>query len=114
MDLNRGDIVGINLNPTKRDENGDEVGKVRPCIIISGDDENSILDTIIVVPLSTHLIDDMLPFRMRLSKRGNLEKDSDILINHIRTISSKRVTSYIDKISDDEYQEIIENLCRNF
>jgi len=110
MDLNRGDIVGINLNPKK----GDEVGKVRPCIIISGDDENSILDTIIVVPLSTHLIDDMLPFRMRLSKRGNLEKDSDILINHIRTISSKRVTSYIARVSDDEYQEIIENLCRNF
>lgn len=110
MDLNRGDIVGINLNPKK----GDEVGKVRPCIIISGDDENSILDTIIVVPLSTHLIDDMLPFRMRLSKRGNLEKDSDILINHIRTISSKRVTSYIDKVTDGEYREIIENLCWNF
>ena len=101
MDLNRGDIVGINLNPKK----GDEVGKVRPCVIISGDDENSILDTIIVLPLSTQLIDDMSPYRLRLSKRDKLEKDSDVLINHIRTIS---------KITDDEYESIISNLCRNF
>ena len=110
MDLHRGDIVGINLNPKK----GDEIGKIRPCIILSGDEENSILDTIIVVPLSTQLLDDMLPFRMRLSKRDNLKKDSDILINHIRTISNKRVTSFIGKITDEEYQQIIENLCQNF
>ena len=110
MDLHRGDIVGINLNPKK----GDEIGKVHPCIILSGDEENSILDTIIVVPLSTQLLDDMLPFRMRLSKRDGLKKDSDILINHVRTISSKRVTSFIGKITDKEYQQIIENLCQNF
>ena len=110
MDLNRGDIVGINLNPKK----GDEVGKIRPCIIISDDESNKILDTIIVVPLSTHLIDDMLPFRLRLKKRDSLNKDSDILINHIRTISNKRVTSYIGKITQDEYKLIIENICKNF
>lgn len=110
MDLNRGDIVGINLNPKK----GDEVGKIRPCIIISDNESNQILDTIIVVPLSTQLIDDMLPFRLRLVKRDSLDKDSDILLNHIRTISNKRVTSNISKITDDEYKLIITNLCKNF
>lgn len=85
MVLNRCDIVGINLNPKK----GDEVGKVRPCIVMSDDDSNSILDTIIVLPLSTHLIDDMVPYRIRLLKRDNLKQDSDVLINHIRTISKK-------------------------
>jgi len=110
MELYRGDIVGINLNPKK----GDEVGKIRPCIIISNNDENSILDTIIVIPLSTKLIDDMKPYRLRLLKRDNLEKDSDVLINHIRTISKKRVTSKIAKITNDEYKLIIENLCKNF
>ena len=110
MELNRGDIVGINLNPKK----GDEIGKVRPCVIISNDDENSILDTIIVMPLSTQLIDNMLPYRLRLPARDNLKKDSDILINHIRTISKKRVTSQIAKITDDEYKLIISNLCENF
>jgi len=110
MDFRRGDIVGINLNPKK----GDEIGKVRPCLIVSNDDENSILDTIIVLPLSTVLIDDMQPYRLRLLKRDNLEKDSDILINHIRTISKKRVTSKIAKITNDEYKTIIQNLCENF
>ena len=110
MELNKGDIVGINLNPKK----GDEVGKIRPCVIISDSDSNQILDTIIVMPLSTHLIDDMLPYRIRLKKRDNLKNDSDILINHIRTISKKRVTSNISKISDNEYKMIIENLCKNF
>ena len=110
MELNRGDIVGINLNPKK----GDEIGKIRPCVIISNNDENSILNTIIVIPLSTQLIDDMKPYRLRLSKRDKLNKDSDMLINHIRTISKKRVTSKISKITDDEYKMIIQNLCENF
>jgi mRNA interferase MazF len=110
MELNRCDIVGVNLNPKK----GDEVGKIRPCIIISDNESNKILDTIIVVPLSTQLLDDMLPFRLRIKKRGNLEKDSDVLINHIRTLSKKRITSKIAKITEDEYNNIIENLCKLF
>jgi len=110
MELNRCDIVGINLNPKK----GNEIGKIRLCVIISNDDENNILDTIIVMPLSTKLLDDMYPYRFRLKKRGNLKYDSDILINHIKTISKKRVTTKIAKITDKEYQEIIKFLCQNF
>ncbi len=110
MDYKRGDIVGINLNPKK----GDEVGKVRPCIIISDNESNEILDTIIVLPLSTQLIDDMLPFRVRLIKRENLKEDSDVLVNHIRTISKKRVTSYIAKITELEYKMLTQQLCNNF
>jgi len=110
MELYRGDIVGINLNPKK----GDEIGKIRPCVVISSDEENQILDTVIVMPLSTKLIDNMQPYRMRLKKRDNLKQDSDILINHIRAISKKRVTSKIAKITKYEYEKIINNLCRNF
>ena len=110
MELRRGDIVAINLYPVK----GDEVGKIRPCLIISDDESNAMLKTIMVMPLSTHLIENMLPYRMRLKQRGNLKQDSDVLINHMRAISIKRVTSYIDKITENEYQEIIANLCKNF
>jgi len=110
MDLNRGDIVLVNLNPKK----GDEVGKIRPAIIVSHSDENSILDTVILLPLSTDLIDDMAPYRVRILKRDNLEKNSDVLINHIRTLSKKRVKSKIAKLTDDEYSLIINALCKNF
>ena len=86
MEFNRGDIVIVNLYPKK----GDEVGKIRPAVIISGNEENSILDTVILMPLSTDLIDDMSPYRMRLCARENLKEDSDILINQIRTLSKIR------------------------
>jgi mRNA interferase MazF len=110
MELNRGDIVIVNLYPKK----GDEVGKIRPAVIISGDDENNILDTVILMPLSTDLISDMKPYRMRISARENLKDDSDILINQIRTLSKVRIKEKIAKLTKDEYNQIIENLCKNF
>ncbi len=110
MELNRGDIVVVNLYPKK----GDEVGKIRPAVIISGDDENSILDTVILMPLSTDLIDDMFPYRIRIKKRDDLKQDSDILINQIRTLSKIRIKEKIGKLKAQEYDLLIEALCKNF
>ncbi len=110
MDFKRGDIVTVNLNPKK----GDEVGKIRSAIIISDDDENAILDTVILLPLSTDLIDDMMPYRMRLSSRDQLQKDSDILINQIRTLSKQRVGEKIAELTSDEYDLLVKSLCKNF
>jgi len=110
MELNKGDIVTVNLNPKK----GDEVGKIRPAVIISGNDENAILDTVILMPLSTDLIDNMLPYRMRILKRDNLTQDSDLLINQVRTLSKQRIGEKIAKLTNDEYEEIIKSLCKNF
>ena len=110
MDFKRGDIVTVNLNPKK----GHEVGKIRPSVIISNDDENEILDTVILMPLSTDLIDDMEPYRMRIVQRDNLKQDSDLLINQVRTLSKLRIKEKIATITDEEYQNIIQNLCKNF
>jgi len=110
MDFKKGDIVTVNLNPKK----GHEVGKTRPAIIISNDDENKILDTVILMPLSTDLIDNMEPYRMRITHRGNLKQNSDLLINQVRTLSKLRIKEKIATITDEEYQSIIKNLCKNF
>ncbi|NCD12160.1 MAG: type II toxin-antitoxin system PemK/MazF family toxin [Epsilonproteobacteria bacterium] len=110
MELNRGDIVIVNLYPKK----GDEVGKIRPAVIISGDDENAILDTVILMPLSTDRIDNMTPYRMRIVAREGLKEDSDILINQIRALSKARIKEKIAKITSAEYDAIIQNLCKNF
>ncbi len=110
MELNRGDIVVVNLYPKK----GDEVGKIRPAVIISGDDENAILDTVILMPLSTDLIENMTPYRVRIKSRENLKEDSDILVNQIRTLSKIRIKEKIGKLTNDEYIKVIENLCKNF
>jgi mRNA interferase MazF len=110
MDYKKGDIVIVNLNPKK----GHEVGKIRPAVIISNDDENDILDTVILMPLSTDLIEDMEPYRMRISKRDNLKQDSDIIINQIRSLSKQRIGEKIAKLTNDEYTLVIASLCKNF
>jgi len=110
MDFKRSDIVIVNLNPKK----GDEVGKIRPAVIISNDDENEILDTVILMPLSTDLIDNMEPYRMRITQRENLKEDSDLLINQVKTLSKLRIKEKIATVTDEEYQNIIQNLCKNF
>ena len=110
MDYKRGDIITVNLNPKK----GHEVGKIRPAVIISNDDENKILDTVILIPLSSDLIDNMEPYRMRLNQRDNLKQDSDILINQVRTLSKLRIKEHIATITNNEYENIIKYLCKNF
>jgi mRNA interferase MazF len=110
MDFKRGDIVTVNLNPKK----GHEVGKIRPAVIISDDDANTLLDTVILLPLSTSLVENMEPYRMRVLKRDNLQHDSDILINQIRTLSKQRIGEKIAQLTDDEYAQVIQLLCKNF
>jgi len=110
MDFKRGDIIIVNLNPKK----GDEVGKIRPAVIISNDDENKILDTVILIPLSTDLIDNMEPYRLRIPQRENLKEDSDLLINQVKTLSKLRIKEKIATVTDEEYKNIIQNLCKNF
>ncbi len=110
MDFKRCDIVTVNLNPKK----GHEVGKIRPAVIISNDDENSILDTVILMPLSTDLVEDMQPYRIRIPARDKLREDSDILINQIRTLSKQRIGEKIAELTNDEYTSVIALLCKNF
>jgi len=110
MDFKRGDIVVVNLNPKK----GHEVGKIRPAVILSSDDENDILDTVILMPLSTDLIEDMEPYRMRIPKRDKLKQDSDIIINQIRSLSKQRIGETIAQLTDEEYTQVIQLLCKNF
>ncbi len=110
MAFSRGDNVIVNLYPKK----GEEVGKIRPAIVISGEDESAILDTVILMPLSTDLIDNMQPYRMRLPARDGLKQDSDVLINQIRALSKTRIKEKIAKISSAEYDALMQNLCKNF
>ena len=106
MGFKRGDIVTVNLNPKK----GHEVGKIRPAVIISNNDENAV----ILMPLSTDLIENMEPYRMRIPKRDNLKQDSDILINQIRTLSKQRISKKIAHLTEEEYFLVVDFLCKNF
>jgi len=107
MDYKRGDVVLVNLNPKR----GEEVGKIRPAIIISDDLQNEELDVVILVPLSTKLIDDAFPYRVRISKKEKLTNDSDALLYHIRAVSKRRVIKKLATLSQEELAQIKEGIC---
>ena len=107
MEYKRGDIVLVNFNPWKQKE---EVGKVRPSIIISDSFYNTNSDLLVVIPLTTNLIDNGGILRVRISKRDNLPKDSDAMIEQIRAISKNRVIEKIGELKSKEIKKIEEGL----
>jgi len=108
MGLTRGDIVLVNFSPAK----GGEIGKLRPAIVLSDSDDNEILDTIIVIPLSTYIEADALPYRYLLKKRDKLKKDCDACIYEIRALSKIRVKEKLSVLSDTELNIIQNALCQ--
>ena len=79
----RGEIRLVNLNPSKKPN---EMSKVRPVVVFQNNELNhSDYPTTIIIPLSTSLVDDA-PLRMRISKREDLQKDSDIVVTQIIAI----------------------------
>ncbi len=88
--IKHGTIWLANLNPPK----GTEPGKTRPVLILQ---DQALLDaghpSTIIIPLTTNLIDDAEPLRIRVKARENLTRDSDLLIDQIRAIDNRRITS---------------------
>ena len=107
MELNKGDICLVNFDPAK----GGEMGKLRPAIIVSSKEENSILDTVIVIPLSTVIEKDALPYRYLIHKRDQLKQDSDACIYEIRALSKTRVKERLSVLVKDELETVQKALC---
>ena len=85
--INFGEIWLADLNP----QNGTEPGKYRPVLIIQ---DQVLLDishpSTLIVPLTTNLVEDSEPLRIRIKAHNQLEKDSDLLIDQIRAIDNRR------------------------
>jgi len=107
MELTRGDIVLVNFNPAK----GGEMGKLRPAIVMSDKEDNEILDTVIVIPLSTVIEKNALPYRFFISSRDTLKKDSDACIYEIRALSKTRVKEKLSQLNNTELKIIQDSLC---
>lgn len=108
MGLSRGDIVLVNFSPAK----GSEMGKLRPAIILSDSDDNEILDTVIVIPLSTRIEADVLPYRYLIRKRDTLQKDCDACIYEIRALPKTRIKEKLSVLTDEELTIIQDSLCQ--
>lgn len=93
MNYNQYEVVLINLDPTI----GSEIQKTRPCMIISPKEMN--YSNIIVAPMTSKYKD--YPTRVKL------KKDSFVVLDQIRTVSTKRVLKKLDvKITSRQIKEI--------
>ena len=97
MDLKQYQIVLVNLDPTI----GSEIKKTRPCVIISPDEMNKYLRTIIVAPMTT--TSRKYPTRIEVKHD---RKIGWIVIDQIRAIDKQRIIKILGRLSQPEIKEL--------
>ena len=96
MELKQYSIVLVNLDPTI----GSEIKKTRPCVILSPNEINRFLNTIVVVPMTTNL--KKYPTRIQV-KHNN--KKGMVAIDQIRTIDKSRIIKKFDRLTKSEIEK---------
>ena len=105
MVVNRFDVYLINLDPTI----GSEIQKTRPCLIVSPDEMNKHIRTVIVAPLTTAGND----YPTRVSCKFK-KKKGQIVLDQIRTIDKTRLVKKLGSINPEIQLEVISVLQRLF
>lgn len=93
MELKQYAIVLVNLDPTV----GSEIKKTRPCVVISPNEINDNLRTVVVAPMTTK----SKPYPSRIKVRQN-NQTGWIVIDQIRTIDKSRIVRVLGKITAKE------------
>lgn len=97
MEIDQYAIHWINLDPTI----GSEINKTMPCVIISPNEMNLYLRTVIIAPL-THTL-KLYPTRVLCNVNGS---DGAIMLDQIRTVDRLRIGNIISKLSSNEIREV--------
>lgn len=105
MVANRFDVYLTNLDPTL----GSEIQKTRPCLIISPDEMNNHIRTVIVAPITTAVKD--YPTRVLCTFK---KKKGQIVLDQIRTIDKARLIKKLGAIDPGTQLKVISILKRLF
>jgi len=97
MEIKQYSVHWIDLDPTR----GSEVSKTRPCVIISPDEMNRYIHTVIVAPL-THTLKSY-PSRVICDVKGD---EGSIMLDQIRTVDKARIGGIIDKLNTKEIAKV--------
>ncbi|MDZ8110618.1 MAG: type II toxin-antitoxin system PemK/MazF family toxin [Nostoc sp. DedQUE12a] len=103
--VKRFDVFLVNLDPTV----GSEIQKTRPCVVISPDEMNRHIATVIVAPLTTK--GQAYPTRIACEFQG---KDGQIVLDQIRTVDKARLVKLLGQVSDQEQKLVIDTLAEMF
>ena len=105
MEISQYEIVLVNLDPTV----GSEIKKTRPCVVISPNEMNKFLNTIIIAPMTS----SSRPYPTRVEVQTN-NKKGWVVIDQIRTVDRIRITKIFGKLSDNEIIEVKNVLKETF
>jgi len=105
MVVNRFDVYLVNLDPTV----GSEIKKTRPCLIISPNEINRHIRTVIIAPMTTAGKD--YPTRVHCTFK---RKRGQIVLDQLRTIDKARLIKKLGIIDPDTQSEVISVLQRLF
>jgi len=97
MELTQYSIVLVNLDPTI----GSEIKKTRPCVIISPDEMNKHLQTLIIASMTSQSKN----YPTRIEVKHN-QKRGWIVLDQIRTIDKQRVLKSLDKLTEKEIAKL--------
>jgi mRNA interferase MazF len=99
------DIVLVNLDPTI----GSEMRKTRPCVVISPNEMNRYLQTIVIAPMTSSSKD--YPTRVEVKRKSG---SSWIVIDQIRTIDRRRIVKRFESLTDKEISAVKQVIQETF
>ena len=103
MKIKRGEVYLADLS----DASGSEQGKVRPVVIIQNNRGNKYSPTIIVAAITAKLGKTHMPTHVDLpAKYCNLERDSMVLLEQLRTIDKSRLSKKVTTLDKNFMQEV--------
>ena len=105
MELKQYQIVLVNLDPTV----GSEIKKTRPCVIISPNEMNKYLNTIVIAPMTSS--SKNYPTRIKINHN---KQEGWIVIDQIRTVDRQRILKILGNVTGKEIAKTKQILKETF
>ena len=106
--MKRGDVFYADLRPVI----GSEQGGIRPVLIIQNDIGNKHSPTVICAAITSKMTKAKLPTHIQISANDfEMDKDSVILLEQLRTIDKKRLKSKICHLDNEVMRMVDKALC---
>jgi len=97
MEISQYQIILVNLDPTT----GSEIKKTRPCVVISPNEMNRYLQTIVIAPMTTS--SKNYPTRVEIKHENKI---GWVVLDQIRTIDKQRIIKDLGKLSKPKIKEV--------
>ncbi len=105
MVISRFEVYLVRLDPTE----GSEIKKTRPCLVISPNEMNQYIRTVIVAPMTTKGRE--YPTRVPVEFQG---KHGQVVLDQIRTVDKNRLVKQLGKISAATQEKVLHLLGEMF